>query len=144
MAPTSTLNPEAPVFVPARLAAKADLTTTNALLAYFSNLRFTTTSIEPDGRSAPALVPYRSNHCAARAAMEDFAYYYGEDPDNLAAWQALLSSCAFEVIPESLEECKNVRIRPPSLQLPVLVSFRGLLIQIGSYSTPFMSISSIL
>src|ERR1700735_4510273 len=70
------------------------------LLNYFSHLGSTLTSNEPSGRSAPApILPYRSNHTAACAAQREFTYYYGEDVNNLAAWQALLSTCAFEVIP---------------------------------------------
>jgi hypothetical protein len=110
MAPLFTPNPEAPIFVPARFtaAAAADPTITSVLLDYFSSLRAGNTSIEPAGRSAPAQLPYQSNHVAARAAMAEFAFYYGEDAENVAAWQALLMTCAFEMIPETLEECKRV------------------------------------
>jgi hypothetical protein len=111
MALTSTLNPEAPIFIPAHLALTAtpDLTTTTVLLNYFSHLGATLTSNESSGCSVPIpILPYRSNHTAARAAQREFTYYYGEDANNLAAWQALLFTCAFEVIPDTLEECKQV------------------------------------
>jgi hypothetical protein len=111
MALPSTLNPEAPIFVPAHLAPTTtpDLTTTTVLLNYFSHLGTTLTSNEPSGRSDPVpILPYQSNHTAARAAQREFTYYYGEDANNLAVWQALLSTCAFEVIPDTLEECKRV------------------------------------
>jgi hypothetical protein len=111
MALLSTLNPEASIFIPAHLAPTTtpDLTTTTVLLNYFSHLGSTLTSNEPSGRSAPVpILPYRSNHTAARAARREFTYYYGENANNLAAWQALLFTCAFEVIPDTLEEYKQV------------------------------------
>jgi hypothetical protein len=115
MATPSTLNPEAPIFVPAYLAPAADPTTTSDLLDYFSSLGAPKTSIHPSGRSAssPAPVPYRSNHRAARAAMVEFAFYYGEDANDLAAWQALFSTCSFGTIPETLKECKDVSTHAP-------------------------------
>lgn len=116
MVPQLTFNLEALIFVPASLAIPADPTTTSALLVYFCTLRTNPTSIRPNGCSAPQTLAYRSNHRAARAAMAEFASYYGEDADSLAAWQAILSTCAFETILETLDECKYVsrhHITPP-------------------------------
>ena len=114
MALPSFLNAEAPIFVPARLVVPADQTTTSVLLDYFANLRETSTSTEAGGRSAPAPNGYHPNNRAARAAMDEFAWYYGEDPSDLFAWQGLIWVCAFEMIPDTVEECRAVRNHLPS------------------------------
>lgn len=135
MSAPSRLNPGATVFVPSHPRASsafADPTTTTVLLAYFSSLRAPLPNVQPSAHSTSTSArthcrsnqPYQSNHHAARAAMAEFTSYYGDDPSNVAAWQALLCTCAFDTIPETLDECKEVSIKPLSFHfIPFLFFF---------------------
>jgi hypothetical protein len=131
MSAPSRLNPDATVFIPSHPRASsaiADPTTTTVLLAYFSSLRAPLPNVQPSAHSTSTSARthcrsnqpyhsnflYQSNHHAAHAAMAEFTSYYGDDPSNVAAWQALLSTCAFDAIPETLDECKEVSIKPLS------------------------------